>query len=101
MLIRAKVGNPPSSRAGPSSTSHLGPLPGWAPLSLLPGGLLLPGAAALPVVAGPRVLTSVIVVIESGLMTIITGLPLLSFARTRKDSGMIWMSVYPACARLF
>jgi hypothetical protein len=36
-----------------------------------------------------RGLTSVIAVMESGLMTIITGLPLLSFARTRKDSGMM------------
>jgi hypothetical protein len=52
---------------------HLGLLPGWAPL-LLPEGLALAGAGAFPVVAGPRELTSVIDVMESGLMTIITGL---------------------------
>jgi hypothetical protein len=41
--------------------------------------------------------TSVTAVTESGLMTIITGFPSLSFARTRKELGIIWMSVKPAC----
>src|SRR5271169_3697433 len=36
---------------------------------------------------------------ESGLMTMITGLPWESFARTRKDEGMIVMLVNPALLR--
>ena len=39
---------------------------------------------------------AVMAVIESGFTTIITGLPSLSLARTRNDSGMTWMSVNPA-----
>ena len=48
--------------------------------------MLLSGAGALTVVLlDARGLTSVIAVTESGLITIMTGLPLLSFARTRNE----------------
>jgi hypothetical protein len=33
-------------------------------------------------------------------MTIITGFPSLSFARTRKELGIIWMSVKPALLKV-
>ncbi len=42
---------------------------------------------------------SVISVTESGLITIITGLPCESLARTRKDEGMMVISVNPAFVR--
>src|SRR5580704_5464044 len=50
---------------------------------------LLPPCEPLPVVVLERfpLGISVTAVIESGFITIITGLPSLSFARTRKDSG--------------
>ena len=40
-------------------------------------------------------------VIKSGLITIITGLPSESLARTRKDEGMMVMSLNPALVRSF
>ena len=42
----------------------------------------------------------VTVVIESGLITIITGLPSWSSARTMKELGINWMFLNPAFSRL-
>ena len=53
--------------------------------------------SVLPGVPPTLPLYSVTAVTESGLMIIMTGWPLLSLARTRKDSGIILMSVKPAC----
>jgi hypothetical protein len=45
--------------------------------------------------------TSVTAVTESGLTTIMTGLPSLSFALTKKELGITLMSVKPAAWRFF
>ena len=81
------------------------------------GPLLLPGCPAIPAPEFPggtftpplcadgampvEAVISVTAVTELGLITIMTAFPALSFARTRKELGMIRMSVKPACCRLF
>lgn len=54
--------------------------------------------AELPLPVFPVVPSAVTAVSESGLTTIITGCPSLSFARTRNDSGMTLTSVKPDCS---
>ena len=69
-------------------------LPGWPaiPAPEFPGGTFRAPSDDLPCGAGDvpvEPVISVTAVTESGLMTIMTGFPALSFARTRKELGMI------------
>jgi hypothetical protein len=69
-------------------------LPGWPaiPAPEFPGGTFRAPPGDLPCGEGDTpvgAVISVTAVTESGLMTIITGFPALSFARTKKELGRI------------
>jgi hypothetical protein len=80
----------------PSAEFTDGPLllPGWPaiPAPEFPGGTFWAPPDDLPCGEGDipvGAVISVTAVTESGLMTIMTGFPALSLARTRKELGMI------------
>ena len=81
-------------------------LPGWPaiPAPEFPGGSFTTPPGELLCAEGDipaGAVISVTAVTELGLMTMMTGFPALSFARTRKELGIIWISVKPACCKLF